>query len=204
MDASEIFAKRLNAKEAFTPMSGEKFIFPTAHGKVKLSGGDQVLRTSTSIRDSPDRGEEQGNLQGESDGSSSPFLRDSSWYDGKAMKCFFLVHFGQLYLPSPRGTQSQTVRAERRIISYSTEIYRRYQDYGYNIRWTLVHFGSQTFVPISWVCKKQTSVSHSSTEAEIISVDAGLRMDGIPAIDLWDLVMEAFHSSPNQINKSKD
>ena len=27
---------------------------------------------------------------------------------------------------------------------------------------------------------KQTSVSHSSTESEIISLDAGLRLDGIP------------------------
>ena len=36
-------------------------------------------------------------------------------------------------------------------------------------------FGSHTFVPISWMmCKKQTSVSHSSTEAEIMSLDAGL------------------------------
>ena len=25
-------------------------------------------------------------------------------------------------------------------------------------------FGSHTFVPISWMCKKQTSVSHSSTD----------------------------------------
>ena len=33
-------------------------------------------------------------------------------------------------------------------------------------------FGSNTFVPISWMCKKQTSVSHSSTESEIISLDA--------------------------------
>ena len=47
MDASEIHAKRLNAKEVLTPMSGEKFIFPIADGTVKLSGGDQVLRTST-------------------------------------------------------------------------------------------------------------------------------------------------------------
>ena len=35
-------------------------------------------------------------------------------------------------------------------------------------------FGSQTFVPISWICKKQTSVLHSSTEAEVISLDAGI------------------------------
>ena len=40
------------------------------------------------------------------------------------------------------------------------------------------------------MCKKQTSVCHSSTESEIISCDAGLRMDGLPALDLWDLVIE--------------
>ena len=39
------------------------------------------------------------------------------------------------------------------------------------------------------MCKKQTSVSHSSTEAELISLDAGLRSDGIPALDLWDLIV---------------
>ena len=51
-------------------------------------------------------------------------------------------------------------------------------------------FGSQTSVSINWMCKKRTSVSHSSTEAELISLDADLRMDGIPALDLWDLVKE--------------
>ena len=35
-----------------------------------------------------------------------------------------------------------------------------------------VFFGSRTFVPVS------------STESENISLDAGLRMDGIPALDL--------------------
>ena len=39
-------------------------------------------------------------------------------------------------------------------------------------------FGSHTFVPVSWMCEKQTSASHSSTESEIISLDAGLRLDG--------------------------
>ena len=42
---------------------------------------------------------------------------------------------------------------------------------------------------MSWMCKKQSSVSHSSTESEIISLDAGLRLDGIPALDLWDLTV---------------
>ena len=48
---------------------------------------------------------------------------------------------------------------------------------------------ADTFVPISWMCKKQTSVSHSSTESEIISLDAGLRLDGIPALDFLDLIV---------------
>ena len=54
---------------------------------------------------------------------------------------------------------------------------------------TLCVLGNHTFVPISWMCKKQTSVSHSSTVSEIISLDAGLRLDGIPALDLWDLIV---------------
>ena len=45
-------------------------------------------------------------------------------------------------------------------------------------------FGSRTFIPISWMCKKQISVCHSSTESEIISLDAGLRMDGLPTLEL--------------------
>ena len=65
-------------------------------------------------------------------------------------------------------------------------------------------FGSHTFVPISSMSKKQTSVSYSSTEAEIISLDAGLRMDGIPALDLWNWVKEVFHCNQNQLGETKD
>ena len=60
-------------------------------------------------------------------------------------------------------------------------------------------FRSHTFVPISWMCKKQASVYHCSTEAEIMFLDAGLRTDGIPALDLWNLV-----NTKNQSNKAKD
>ena len=56
-------------------------------------------------------------------------------------------------------------------------------------RGTLCVSGSHTFVPKSWMCKKQTAVSHSSTESEIISWDAGLRLDWIPAVDLCDLIV---------------
>ena len=48
------------------------------------------------------------------------------------------------------------------------------------------------FVPISGKCKKQTAVSHSSTESEIISLDTGLRLEGLRALELWDLIVSVF------------
>ena len=38
------------------------------------------------------------------------------------------------------------------------------------------------------VSKKQTAVSHSSIETEIISFDAGFRIEGIPAMHLRDTI----------------
>ena len=60
-------------------------------------------------------------------------------------------------------------------------------------------FGNRTFVPVSWIRRKQTSVSHSSTKSEVISLDAELRMDGIPALDLWDIVIEVFRTTKDNI-----
>ena len=51
MDASEIHSKRLTAKEVIFPKENGKFILPAADGRIKLSGGDQELRTSTLIRE---------------------------------------------------------------------------------------------------------------------------------------------------------
>ena len=51
MDASEIYSKRLNAKEVIFPKEKGNFIFPVADGRIKLSGGDQELRTPTLIRE---------------------------------------------------------------------------------------------------------------------------------------------------------
>ena len=42
------------------------------------------------------------------------------------------------------------------------------------------------------MCKKQTAVSNSSTESEIISLDTGLRLDGLRALELWDLIVSVF------------
>lgn len=46
------------------------------------------------------------------------------------------------------------------------------------------------------MCKKQTAVSHSSAEAEVISLDAGLRMEGLPALMLWDQVIDTLSDKP--------
>ena len=68
---------------------------------------------------------------------------------------------------------------------------------------TLCVFESHTFVRISWICKKETSVSHSSTESEIVSLDAGLGLDGIPALDLWDLIVAVLHGNTYQSNQER-
>ena len=50
--------------------------------------------------------------------------------------------------------------------------------------------GPNTFCPISWMCKKQGAVSHSSSESEVIALDAGTRLEGIPCFTLWETVID--------------
>ena len=68
MDASEIYSKRLNAKEVTFPKQGE-FIFPIADGRINTLGGDQFLRTSTLILPRPIQGDGHVDFLGESEGS---------------------------------------------------------------------------------------------------------------------------------------
>ena len=76
-----------------TPRRSGNFIFPVADGKVELSGGDQVLKTSTLIRDSLERGERQ-DLRGESDGSPP---QDSLPGDGEARNGFWSSSENNIY-----------------------------------------------------------------------------------------------------------
>ena len=75
MDASEIYSKRLNAKEVIFPKEKGEFIFPIADGRIKTLGGDQDLRKSTSIRQRPIQGESHFDILGESEGSLPPTSR---------------------------------------------------------------------------------------------------------------------------------
>ena len=95
MDASEIYSERLNAKEVIFPKENGKFIFPVADGRIKLSGGDQELRTSTLVRHRPIQ---EGNIDflGESEGSL-PQPHDSLPVAGEAMNDFWSMSGSFIY-----------------------------------------------------------------------------------------------------------
>ena len=97
MDASEIHAERLNAKEVLTPTNGENIHIPNRRWSGKTfwrRSGSEIIHLNP---DRPDRGEGHGNLQGESDGSSSTQLQDLSLYDGEAGKDFWSSSGNYIY-----------------------------------------------------------------------------------------------------------
>ena len=96
MVATEIYSKRLNAKEVIFPKENRKFIFPIADGRIKLLGGDQHMRTSTSIRDRPIRGESRVGFLGESEGSLPP-PHDSFPDAGEAINDFWSMSGNFIY-----------------------------------------------------------------------------------------------------------
>ena len=95
MDASEIYSKRLNAKEVILPTQGE-FIFPIADGRIKTLGGDQELRTSTLLRPRPSRGEGHIDFLGESQGSF-PQPQDSFPDAGEVINDFWSMSGSFIY-----------------------------------------------------------------------------------------------------------
>ena len=95
MDASDIYSKRLNAQEVIFPKQGE-FNFPIADGRIKTLGGDQDLRTSTSIRQRPTQGEGHIDFLGESEGSLPP-PQDSLPDAGEAINDFWSMSGSFIY-----------------------------------------------------------------------------------------------------------
>ena len=95
MDASEIYSKRLNAKEVIFPKQGE-FIFPIADGRIKTLGGNQDLRTSTLVRHRPIQGESDIDFIGESEGSLPP-LHDSFPDASEAINDFWSMSGNFIY-----------------------------------------------------------------------------------------------------------
>jgi hypothetical protein len=50
--------------------------------------------------------------------------------------------------------------------------------------------GPNTFYPLNAISKKQSCVSHSTPEAEIVAADLAIRTEGLPALQLWDVVLQ--------------
>ena len=96
MDASEIYSKRLNAKELICLKEKGEFIFPIADGRIKPLGGDHDLRTSTLIRQRPIRGERHLDFLGESEVSLPP-PHDSFPDAGEAINDFWSMSGNFIY-----------------------------------------------------------------------------------------------------------
>ena len=96
MNASEIYSKRLNAKEVIFPKENGKFMFPAADGRINLSGWDQQLRAPTLTREHPIRGEGHVDFLGESEGSLSP-PQDSLPDAGEAINDFWSMSGNFIY-----------------------------------------------------------------------------------------------------------
>ena len=96
MDASEIYSKRLNAKEVIFPKEKGEFIFPIADGRIKTLGGDQDLRTSTLVWHRPIQGESNIDFLGESEGSL-PQPQDSLPDAGEAINDFWSTSGNFIY-----------------------------------------------------------------------------------------------------------
>ena len=87
-------------------------LFPVADGTVTTSGGNRRLKPSTSIRDRPERREEQEVFRGESDGLYSPTplqdtqrgmvrkLKNDFWsITGEFISCHHVEPRVKLYVP---------------------------------------------------------------------------------------------------------
>ena len=104
------------------------------------------------------------------------------------LKCLYLARIGR---PEILWSVKKLARSITKWTKACDKRLNRLISY---IRWNTVRFWKSSICPISWMCKKQTAVSHSSTESEIISLDTGLRLDGLPALELWHLIVSVFGS----------
>ena len=121
MDASELHARRLNAKEILTPKRSGNFIFPVADGTVKIFGRGQRLRTSTLTQERPERGGGPEILQGKSGElrSPTPLHGDSTRDDEEAKSDFWTK------------TEDFMWNLESNCTCYPDDVHRRYQNDSY-------------------------------------------------------------------------
>ena len=86
----------MQRKQYFTQKIG-KFIFPVADGRIKFVGGDQELRTSTLIRESPNSRRNQRDFLVRSEGSPPPLPQVSLPDAGEARNDFWSISGNFIY-----------------------------------------------------------------------------------------------------------
>ena len=59
-----------------------------------------------------------------------------------------------------------------------------------NFHKILVLKGPNTFFPLAWVSTRQTSVSRSTTESEIVSLAHSSFQEALPALQLWQTILD--------------
>ena len=57
--------------------------------------------------------------------------------------------------------------------------------------------GPNSFAPSMSFAKKQTAVSHFSTESEIIALEEAVRTEGLQILTLWEPVVFILSDKPN-------
>ena len=119
MDASEIYPRRINAKEVLISQKGEEFIFPIADGTAKLSGRDYEFREPTLRREQTVRSED---ISGEFLGEPEEAQPTESTDDAEARADFWSIQ-GDFICRHHNEPRVQLYRAERGNIPYSTEIH---------------------------------------------------------------------------------
>ena len=58
--------------------------------------------------------------------------------------------------------------------------------------------GPNTYVPINWLCKNQGAPSHSPSEAGVISILAGARLEGLPSLSRCGTLLSRYLNSHKQ------
>ena len=115
-----IFPRRLNAKEVLITHQKGEFVFPVANGSAKLSGRNYESNNPLWDGSTP-WGE---NLSGESQGEREEFQLEETKDDEEIHKDFGGQELEKIFIyrhhVEPR---SSILRAEKRIISYSTEFF---------------------------------------------------------------------------------
>ena len=152
MDASEIYSKRLNAKELIFSQRKRRIYFSNRRWTNQTfwrRSGTENTHLDTGSSNSRRKSQRFSWRIRRVSSTTSRLISGCRWSDK-----WLLVHVKKLHIPPSRWTQSQALLAERSIIPYSTEIHRRFQNYTYEFgcqarkthRWLLEFWCVKRFV----------------------------------------------------------